>query len=80
MFYKNIDKETIRLLTMENKELKKENIRLSESLKQTERFKNEYRELIKKVSGLEELYSKKLSEMDALIESYQKDIESLTKK
>lgn len=73
----NPQKETINILLSENRRLKRENHLLRESLQETQKYKEEYKELIDRLNGVKSSYGKKLEEFDSLKEQYKKELEKL---
>lgn len=76
-FRKNIDKETIEILSKENKRLRRENYRLQESLNELDKYKTEYKKLIKKLNNVKSDYVKKIKEFDDIEKEYGKKLDEI---
>lgn len=77
---KNVDKETIEVLSKENKRLRRENYRLQESLNELDRYKTEYKNLIEKLNEVKSDYIKKVKEFDDIEKDYKKELDKIVKK
>lgn len=73
-FNKNINKETLKILSQENRRLKQENQRLRESLNELQEYKDEYRQLIEEVRLVKERYSEDISKFDELKKLYENEL------
>lgn len=74
---KNINKETLKILSQENRRLKQENQRLRESLNELQEYKDEYRRLIGEVRLVKERYSENMDKLDGLKKSYENELSQL---
>ena len=74
---KNIDKETIEILSKENKRLRRENYRLRESLNELDKYKTEYKKLIKKLNCVKSDYVKKIKAFDDIEKEYCKKLNEI---
>ena len=78
-FFKNTEKETIKILIDENKRLKRENQRLNESLGELQRYKDEYRNLIDELNQVKAVYASKMNEFDRLEKEYRNEFKRIKK-
>lgn len=76
-FNKNINKETLKIISQENRRLKQENQRLREALNELQEYKDEYRRLIEEVRLIKERYSEDISTFDELKKLYENELSQL---
>lgn len=72
--------ETNEDLIRENKRLKRENFKLTETLRNLEDYRNEYVELIEGVRKMKAEYQEKLNDISELEKKYKKELEMLASK
>ncbi len=77
---KILTQETNGILIRENKRLKRENFKLTETLRNLEDYRNEYVELIGEVRKMKAEYQEKLDEISELEKKYKKELEMLASK
>lgn len=80
LFRKNIDKETIEILSKENKRLRREIYRLQESLNDLDKYKTEYRDLIEKLNDIKNDYIKKIKQFEDIEKEYKKELDKIANK
>lgn len=72
--------ETKEDLIRENKRLKRENFKLTESLRNLEDYRNEYVELIEELRKMKAEYQERLDDISELEKKYKKELEMLASK
>lgn len=72
--------ETKEDLIRENKRLKRENFKLTESLRNLEDYRNEYVELIGELRKMKAEYQERLNDISELEKKYKKELEMLASK
>ena len=72
-----INDKAVEIILKENERLKRENLRLQESLKELSDYKTEYKKLIEQVSDLKKQYCDKLSEFDLITRTYQDELDKI---
>ena len=74
---KTAERETIKILTEENKRLKRENQRLTEALDELRQHADSFNELIRHLGAVKETYKKKMTSFDSLEKEYRRELETL---
>ena len=77
MLNRNVEKEAVNVLLQENRRLKRENQRLRESLDELDGYKNEYRGLIKEMSGIKETYAERMEGFSQLEDECRKALDTI---
>lgn len=72
-----INDKAVEIILKENERLKRENLRLQESLDELSDYKTEYKKLIEQVSDLKKQYCDKLSEFDLITRTYQDELDKI---